>query len=908
VYKLRWLLIFGFVAWASLRCEAAKRLTVAQLEQVLSEAAAAHRPDSEIAARMAGISLVERIPQSSLARLSAQFRSNPQTSLALALIADQSEFLDLPVTESVADADPNGPEQVRMLQMARAYVSNTLRGLPNFMATRIINLFDDRAQPPKPGDWPTRSGLHLVGTSRAEISVMRERDDQPQDQSSAVWQSKIGLASGGEFGTTLGMIVADTATGTLRWGHWERGSTGVLAVFRYSVAASTSHFEIISSFQREASVQGVRSAGDGRGVSGIELRPNINSSNIEIVRSRPAYHGAIWLDPSTGTVYRVTMEVDMNKGLPFRRAAILVEYGAVEIAGANFICPLRSLAISEAQANAETISGTASTLWLNETRFTDYHRFGSSSRIVTEVASGGKPSSTIAAPTVTSNSTETPPREAAETATPIQTPDQSTSASERTKAAAGAQPLLPPPEESRPKAPGADTPEAGPSPATTLTAPTKTADVPTSPPPEVIHDSGFALRMDVNSLLVPAVVLDKDGKSVGGLAKEDFILLDNGKRRTITGFTLIKHTQDAERGTRESQTATPGAPADAPKSAAKKKRFLIFLFDDRHMTTEELPIVKMAATRLLERPLPDTDSAGVLSFMGFNSGITHDHTGLQASIAKLSLHHALQHDREDCPDVDYYSADQIIHQHNAIEFQIAVQKARQCSFIQVELSHEDPYNGMNNPNDPFQRAAMAAAMRAVAMGEEDARESFATLKSVVQAMSKLPGERVLILVSNGFLELSPETMKLKSEIMDLAAASDVVMNTLDARGLYVGNLDASHGGTTSTIANVTAEPIQNHLASMQANENVLSELAMGTGGRFFHNNNDLPGGLAMLVDVPESSYLLEISLKDEKATGAFHRLQVKVDKPGLEVHARNGYIAPKPASGKDGVAAGSQKR
>ncbi len=182
------------------------------------------------------------------------------------------------------------------------------------------------------------------------------------------------------------MILAETETGNVSWSHWERSSAGVLAVFRYSVPASASHFEVISTFQREASVAGARSTANGRGVAGIELRPNVSSSNVEVVRTRPAYHGSIWLDPADGSIYRVTMEADMDKALPFRRAAILVEYGPVEIAGGRFTCPLRSLAVSETEATAETRSGTAVTMWLNETLFSDYHRFGSASRIVNETA------------------------------------------------------------------------------------------------------------------------------------------------------------------------------------------------------------------------------------------------------------------------------------------------------------------------------------------------------------------------------------------------------------------------------------------------------------------------------------------------------------------------------------------
>jgi VWFA-related protein len=871
---LRRILIFGLLALVAIPSEAAKRLTVAQLEKMLAADLAAQKQDSEVASQLAGISLAERIPRTTFARLIAQFRSSSQTAVALTIIANQSEFLELPATELVGDAAPDNPGQARMLQSARQYVAQTLRGLPNFLATRTINLYDDRPQSQKPGDWPTRSGLHLVGTSRAEISVTRERDDQPPTQSSAVWESKFGLVSGGEFGTTLGMILAETEAGNVSWSHWERGSAGVLAVFRYSVPASASHFEVISSFQQEASVAGERSTANGRGVAGIEVRPNVSSNNLEVVRTRPAYHGSIWLDPADGSVYRVTMEADMDKALPFRRAAILVEYGPVEIAGARFTCPLRSLAVSETQATAETRSGNAVTMWLNETLFSDYHRFGSASRMVNETAGTQQAPDSAAPPTAPSTASNA-------------VPGPSPAVDQRKPPAAGTS--LTPPASS--EAPRADARETG------------TPAAPPPPTPTMADETGFALRIDVSSLLIPAVVLDKNGRSVGDLGKEDFVVLDDGKPRPITGFTLVKRPQDAGSRPSESQTPAPGtAPPAAPQSAPQRRRFLIFLFDDRHMTPDELPPVKKAASQLLAQPLPDSDYAGVLSLMGVNSGITRDRAVLQAAVAKLSLHQALQHDRGDCPDVDYYSADQIIHQHNAMEFQIAVDKAKQCSMIQAELSPEDPFTGLNNPNDPFQRAAMSAATRALAMGEEDARESLAPFRTVVSAMSKLPGERVLIFVSTGFLSLSPETMRLKSDIMDLAARSDVIVNAMDARGLYVGNIDASQGGSTSTIGLVTGQLGQNRLASMQASENAMSELAVGTGGRFFHNNNDLLGGLESLAAIPENLYLLEVSLKDVKANGAFHRLQLKLDKPGLEVLARKGYVAPKEAAAKNGKA------
>ena len=419
------------------------------------------------------------------------------------------------------------------------------------------------------------------------------------------------------------------------------------------------------------------------------------------------------------------------------------------------------------------------------------------------------------------------------------------------------------------------------------------------------NENEFKLKIDVNSLLVPVVVLDKGGRSLAGLGGANFTVEDEGKPRKIIGFNVVKSTpNDSKRNLDGGQGSTTGGSAKdiavrTNESSAPRTRYVVFLFDDRHLTSADLALVQKAATHLLEKPLPETDDAAVLSFNGVNSGLTHDHAALQSAVMKLTVHQALQHGKEDCPDVDYYSADQIINRHDPIEFQIAVQKARQCSLSQVVIvPSPNIYDGLDNPLNPFQRSAMAAAEHALAIGEEDARESLLSVRGVVRTMSKLPGQRLLILVSPGFLTLSPQTIEFKSEIMNIAASADVIVNTLDARGLYAGNLDAGEGGPTSSMGLSSGQFVQDRLAATQASENVMSELAAGTGGRFFHNSNDLQGGMETLTAAPENLYLLEISLKDVKANGAYHRLRVKVDQSGVEVLARKGYFAPKIATSK----------
>jgi VWFA-related protein len=86
---------------------------------------------------------------------------------------------------------------------------------------------------------------------------------------------------------------------------------------------------------------------------------------------------------------------------------------------------------------------------------------------------------------------------------------------------------------------------------------------------------------------------------------------------------------------------------------------------------------------------------------------------------------------------------------------------------------------------------------------------------------------------------------------------------------------------------------------MLLNEDIMAELADGTGGTYFHNSNDLQGGFQTLTEVPEYVYLLELSLQNVKQDGAYHLLKVKVDQDGLKLQARRGYFAPKPAKSKN---------
>ena len=74
--------------------------------------------------------------------------------------------------------------------------------------------------------------------------------------------------------------------------------------------------------------------------------------------------------------------MDLNEIPTLERSAILIEYGPVRINERTIVCPVRSLALSSATLDIKAAFNGATTRWLNENVFADYHGPVSTSRSV----------------------------------------------------------------------------------------------------------------------------------------------------------------------------------------------------------------------------------------------------------------------------------------------------------------------------------------------------------------------------------------------------------------------------------------------------------------------------------------------------------------------------------------------
>jgi VWFA-related protein len=410
------------------------------------------------------------------------------------------------------------------------------------------------------------------------------------------------------------------------------------------------------------------------------------------------------------------------------------------------------------------------------------------------------------------------------------------------------------------------------------------------------HDAPATFSTKVNLVMVPVVVRDAKGKAIGTLQKEDFQLFDKGKPQVISKFSVEKAGEvviPAEVATDDAALENAAGATAATKTPAPiAQRFVIYLFDDVHTSNGDLIQVRNAADRHLSEALDATTRAAIFTTSGQgNVDFTDDRVKLHEALMRLMSRPTIGGPGSECPDLNYYMADLIQNKNDPTALQAAA--------TEVLASCEPPPPG-NSPAaaaqalQSAQALAQSTASRVLNLGERDTRLAFTVLEGAIRRLAAAPGDRSLILVSSGFF-LADDLRQEETDIMDRAIRANVRISSLNARGLYA----IVPGGDASTPSSAGGPAVMNIKArydreSALAEEDVLEELADATGGRYFHNNNDLKAGFGQVAAAPEFVYVLGFSPQNLKLDGAYHKLKVTLtNSHGLDLQARRGYYAPK---------------
>ncbi|MBS1802942.1 MAG: VWA domain-containing protein [Acidobacteria bacterium] len=412
---------------------------------------------------------------------------------------------------------------------------------------------------------------------------------------------------------------------------------------------------------------------------------------------------------------------------------------------------------------------------------------------------------------------------------------------------------------------------------------------------EKAADQNPTLRLESNLVVLRVVVRDARGVPVVGLKRDDFKLFDEGKEQSISQF---EEEPTSNASTTQGQSSSP--------TQARPLRFIAFYFDTLNSTEAELMQARDATDRYLAGSLQSSDRVALFSADKVLADFTADSAKLRAGLMELHAGNAGRDGQNQCPVISDYQAQQLTESDDpqSEAWRAAWEQGKACP---IKAFSPSSFSA-DTPDQTFMAAIRMRAQMIVNQSRQRVRAGLHQFEQVVDFATRAPGERSVVLVSPGFLSQNEQASI--DRIIDRALHAGVVINTLDPKGL-AGLMSFSSGA--QSIASPASPHAMRSKSSLDrsgelSNAEVLSELAQGTGGRFFHNNNDLSAGFkALEEDAPH--YILAFSPRNVRLDGKFHTLKVSFaeKRKGYEIQSRRGYFAVPGHHEEKDVPADSQK-
>lgn len=369
------------------------------------------------------------------------------------------------------------------------------------------------------------------------------------------------------------------------------------------------------------------------------------------------------------------------------------------------------------------------------------------------------------------------------------------------------------------------------------------------------HSSGMSLEsvqqserakelqheVTVTLKLIQVYVTDKQGNPVTDLKKSDFELWDNGKQKTITEFE--KHVLFPSPETK----ITLLKKTQIPPSRKHSRKFLLF-FDFAFNSAQGISRAKKAASYLVDSYLFPTDEVSVISYsasrgLALHSDLTTDHQMIRRIVKKFGMREVLGRAKD------------------------ITSKVQSEEFLQLQ-KREYRYHIIT-----YSRK----------------------IRDLAKALRYVPGQKHIVFFSSGIeynvLFLSKYSQIVRENYEEMAkemAASNCIIHSV-----YTGasdadmELDQDVYVTGRKMSEIPKKDIKETGAFS------LGRLSEVTGGKYFGNIHRYEEIMEEIQKVTGSFYVLGYYV-NEKWDGKYHRIGVKVNRKGYQVHAQKGYFNPKP--------------
>ncbi len=391
--------------------------------------------------------------------------------------------------------------------------------------------------------------------------------------------------------------------------------------------------------------------------------------------------------------------------------------------------------------------------------------------------------------------------------------------------------------------------------------------------------SGLTEKVEVNLVLLEAIVHDKKGSHIRGLSKEDFQIFEEGKKQKIAVFEeidLVRTDTYEEAVEKELSKEKIGEEMAGVKKSddESKKRTFLFLFDVcNDPSALFLSKAKKAVTEFMEDRFKPGDVAAIFEMtpeLSMVSAFTSDPQEIIRSLDKIRFFPG----RNVGDEMISQATDMVI-----------------------------PYK------DEFARRVTLAAALRNQISRQERQQYYYNLGSLAYTLSELPGKRMILLFSGGF------PMTVPGDINDqfggiTPAFRDLISNMAKYRvSIYTFDIaefskigDASERidyrialdklGFGESFFEDVGIGSSFWTDSAEARRQILAVLGNETGGGFMVNP-DYRVGLSNIDDDTNHYYLLGYYPTEKVEKERYRRIKIEVARDDARVISRKGRFARK---------------
>ena len=422
---------------------------------------------------------------------------------------------------------------------------------------------------------------------------------------------------------------------------------------------------------------------------------------------------------------------------------------------------------------------------------------------------------------------------------------------------------------------------------------------------------GVTFKTEVNYVDVDVIVTDQQGAFVKGLTKEDFEVFEDGRPQKVEILSIIDIPVD-EPEERSEGTLFAGRPVvnDVRTNArAGEGRLYVIVLDDLDTSLFRASTVKRAARQFVERHLDRNDVAAVVYTSGRTDAqqdFTSDRALLLAAVDKFAGR-KLRSYTLDKIDTYFEQLDALKRQAAATGYDREAANAGPMAYTNTG---SQSYGYSTDPGiNPLTRGDGFPDQSSDSEDKERGQRTLGVLRvlrDLADFMGTMHGRRkALLLFSEGIdypttdifaAHEATTVVRAMQDAITAAARGNVSFFGVDPRGLVGMSADAVGElvlpGQVSDPA-VGGAALPGFVAELRLSQDSLQTLSEETGGFASVNANDPAPFFDRVVRANSTYYMLGYYSPNHPRDGRFHKIEVRVKRPGTSVSARRGYAAPR---------------